>query len=391
MPTPRPPPPAQANDPLKDKSALSIGDIAKWLVPSVAGLFAVTGYVVRTAHASLLGGGIESAEGSNYAAAAADFLYDLPAIAADLLLNTVGSPRSGSIDAPLGGHGFALGVAALIVSSAWWVPRLLERLGRPVPRLARLLPPAMLMLALLGRFAWFDLPIARIENVLIAGSDGNRASPGWQPACVGAGSVDGWICHRTKTLWLHIACSRDPTPPPGTKSTVDCSDFSYRDRRLVEGEFAARMLACAAIGLLAWRAGRSGSTRQAALALLAGFSMLSLPHAYGKLLRPTIFEYGRVELSVPLAQAISPGASAPVSKDAVVLAKRASAIDLLVVGMGQCVGTQSTYLVTKLWTVPNAQVLSVREIFRRDVIGWKLSQDQAANCPGLPAFPGGAR
>lgn len=261
----------------------------------------------------------------------------------------------------------------------------------PLSRMARLLPPTMLMLALVGRFAWFDLPMARIENVLIAGSEGERASPGWQPACIGPSSVDSLICHRTKTLWLHIACSRDPVPPPGIKSTVDCSRFSYRDRRLVVGEFAARMLACAAIALLAWRVGRAGSTKQATLALLAGFSMLSLPHAYGKLLRPTIFEYGRIELSVPLAQAISPGASAPASKNAIVLAKKASAIDLLVVGMGQCAGSQSTYLVTKLWTVPNAQVLSVREIFRRDVIGWKLSQDQAANCSGPDPFPGGAR
>lgn len=391
MPPQGPPPSGQARDPHEDEAALSIGNLAKWLVPSVAGLFAVIGYVVRTAHASLLGGGIEPAEGSNYAAAAADFLYDLPAIAADLVLSVVGSPWSSGVDSPLGGHGFALGVATLVVSSAWWLPRLSARLGRPVPRLARLLPPAMLMLALLGRFAWFDLPTARIENVLIAGNDGERASPGWQPACVANGGVDGWICHRTKALWLHIACSRDPVPPPGAQSTVDCSRFSYRDRRLVEGEFAARLLACAAIALLAWRVGRSGSTRQTALALLAGFSMLSLPHAYGKLLRPTIFEYGRVELSMPLAQAISPGASAPASKDAVVLAKRASAIDLLVVGMGQCVGTGSTYLVTKLWTVPNAQVLSVREIFSRDVIGWKLSQDQAANCRDPGPFQSGAR
>ena len=284
-----------------------------------------------------------------------------------------------------------MGVAALFILSVWWLPRLSEKLGRPLPRMARLLPPAMLIVALVGRFAWFDLPMARIENVLIAGGEGDRASPGWQPACIGPSSVDGLICHRTKTLWLHIACSRDPAPLQGMRSTVDCSRFSYRDRRLVEGEFAARMLACAAIALLAWRIGRSGSTRQAALALLAALSMLSLPHAYGKLLRPTIFEYGRVELSVTLAQAISPGASAPASKNAIVLAKKASAIDLLVVGMGQCAGSQSTYSVTKLWTVPNAQVLSVREIFRRDVIGWKLSQDQAANCTGLDPFPGGAR
>lgn len=383
MPPKRQPRSAQADVPVEEEPMLSIGNTAKWLVPSVAGLFAVVGYVVRSAHTSLLGNGIELADGSNYAAAAADFFYDMPALAANLVLDGAGSTWSDGGAATLGGHGIALGVSALVVSSVWWLPRLSARLGRPLPKIARLFAPAMLMLALVSRFVWFDLPLARIENVLLAGNDGERASPGWQPVCIGTSSVDRLICRRTQTLWLHIACSRDPAQLAGTKSTVDCKGFTNRDRRLVEGEFAARILACAGIAFLAWRVGRSGSRRQSALALLAGLSMLSLPYAYGKLLRPTTFEYGRIELSTTLAQAISPGSSAPLGINAIVLAKKPSAIDLLVEGKGKCVGSTSTYVVTQVWTVPNAQVLSVREIFRLDAIGWKLSLDQASDCPPL--------
>lgn len=357
---------------------IDAGLVAKWLIPSVAGLFAVVGYIVQSAHSSLLGGSIVADEGAGYAAAAADFFYDLPTIAADLLLSCLTLSCMNPGQSPLGGHGLPLAIVAALASAAWWLPVLLRgHLSSWSPALA----PVLLVVALACKFVWLDAPIARIENVVVAANEGDDARPGWRPPPAGEQAVDRLINARAEALWRHMACSRDPLPPVVGKATVSCAGIAHKDRRLTEGEFAARFLACALVALLAWKASRGAAPWRTVLALLGLATLLSLPHAYGKLLKPTIFAYGKVDLAKPLTDALAPVGSRPSPLAAIVLARRSAAVDLLVVGSGHCANDGPKYVVTKVWVVPNAQVLSIREIFRRDVIGWKLSNDQEGNCP----------
>lgn len=357
--------------PLPVAAQIDAGLIAKWLIPSVAGLFAVVGYIVQAAHSSLLGGGMTGDDGASFTAAAADFFYDLPPIAADLLLSCLSLSCSGAGQMPLGGHGLVLAVATLVVSAAWWLPALLR--GN-LARCAAAVGPALLLLTLAGKFVWLDAPMARIENVVITGNQGNEARPGWQVPAASDLPVDQFINARAQALWRHIACSRDPKLP-SVGATVDCSGIAHKDRRLTEGEFAARALACALVVMLAWTVGRRGTRWASVLALLGFASVLSLPHAYGKLLKPTVFEYGHVEVTHSLIEALVASGKVARPTPAIVLAKRGTAVDLLVLRLGRCANNGPDYSVTEVWTLPNSQLLSIREIFRRDVIAWKLNTE----------------
>lgn len=369
--------PATEQAPRPQASRMDAGLVAKWLIPSAAGLFAVVGYVIQSAHSSLLGGGIVAGEGSSYSSAAADFFYDLPTIAADGVLSFMTVQQL-----PLGGHALPLSIAAVLVAVVCWFTT-----GSRCrwTRCTRAAAPVLLVLLLMAKFVWLDAPMVRIDNVVIAANQDGDAMPGWRPPSAGTGVIDRLINDRAESIWRHMACGRNPALPTAEPATVNCYGLAHLDRRLAEGEFTARLLACVLVALLAWRVGRGGARWQTLLSMAGLATLLSLPYAYGKLLKPTIFEYGKVELSPALNAALGQSASVSSPMLAVVLAKRAASVDLLVKGLGQCVnqgdGTGKTYVVTKVWTVPNSQVLSIHEIFRIDVIAWKLSQENASNCP----------
>lgn len=357
-------------------SRMEVALIAKWLIPSAAGLFAVVGYVIQSAHSSLLGGGIVAGEGSSYSSAAADFFYDLPTIAADFLLSFMTAQQM-----PLGGHSLPLAIAAVLVTAVCWFTTGSRCRWKCSSQTAA---PVLLVLLLVAKFVWLDAPMVRIDNVVIAANQDGDAMPGWRPPSAGTGVIDRLINHRAESIWRHMACGRNPALPAADTATVNCSGLLHQDRRLAEGEFTARLLACVLVALLAWRVGRGGARWRTVLSMAGLATLLSLPYAYGKLLKPTVFEYGKVELSPALIGALGQSTSISSPMRAVVLAKRAAAVDLLVKGIGQCAnqgaGPGKTYAVTKVWTVPNSQILSIREIFRIDVIAWKLSQENALNC-----------
>ncbi len=365
-------------------SVMEVGFLAKWLIPSAGVMFAVVGYIVESAHSSLLGGGISSSTGAGYAASAADFAYDLPTVVVDIFLSCLslhcGKPESLS----LGGHGVILLVALLLTSVAFWLPRCLRG---SLTKWSGAIAPLMLVILVAGKFIWLDAPMARIENVIVTSNQNNGYMlNGEQNA---SGALDELIRARSYELWNHMVCSRNPSVPDEGKAAVVCSKDQEQNRLLIEGEFAARVLACAFVVMLSWKVARGSSAHwRQVLSLLGLITLLTLPYAYGKLLKPTVFEFGRIDLSRDLTGLLLPGEVRNEPLRAIVLARRSNAVDLLVELKGGCPGG-ITYLVTKVWSVSTSQLLSIREIYRHDVIAWKLSHRLPESCP--PADPPGLK
>lgn len=366
---------------------IGFGLVAKWLIPSVAGLFAVVGYIVQAGHSNLLGGGLTSDDGASLTTAAADFFYASPQIALDFLLAITRFSWTNEHHFVLGGHSVLLLAAVVLASSAWWAPTVLRRIrGWRTPPSAAAVAAFSLLILLITKFLLLDAPMARVENVVVAAESEQQAQAGFKLADTNGLWFDSFINSRTRVLWRHMACSRIADDQVDKMATEDCSRLKNRDRSLIQGEFSARAIMCVLVVMLAWKV--QGETwPRSVLALLGLLSILSLPYAYGKLLKPTVFEYGKVELAAPLMTALTASKTTPeMPLHAIVLSKKGPSVDLLVIGTGQCGSSGKTYPVTKVWTIPHAQVLSIREIFRRDVITWKLQNE--TDCGEAPP-PGG--
>jgi hypothetical protein len=384
---------------------------AKWLIPSVTGLFAVTGYIVRSAHTGLIGREVDFASAPGYAGAAADFLRDLPTVAFDALLNADGS-------VPLAGHGLALLVAALLVSAALVLPRCL-RADTRAGAVAAGLPVGVLALLLAWKFLLLDAPLSRLEGLVIGtgpaaiqdgptpwASDPQVEQPGdGLQVLRPQRTLQRIISDRAECLYRSVATTRlqqdagvEGRPALPIHRGLDCPADAATGTDLQGAEFLARLIACLLTGALAAVVVRQRPPAVSAVGLLGLASLLTLPYAYGKLLVPSYFEVGRVVLAPALVAA--PGLDGPARKsgaiDAIVLSRRGSGLELLVLASGACplvdtavptaAPVRDTYRVARLWTIPTSQILSVREIHREDVLAWKLRNEfgctTAAPAPG---------
>lgn len=370
-------PPQAPLAPVADSALTDAGVLAKWLVPTAAAMFAVLGYVIESAHSSLLGGGISSSAGAGFAAAAADFAYDLPTIAVDLLLACADQRCGRSGTALLAGHGLTLLVALIAVLVALWLSR---KRHRATVVWRTMLVPVLLLSLLAGKFIWMDAPVARIENIVIGNPE--DVPLGGPSRVRSGGPLSALVDERAALLFKHIVCSRG-VQWPRAGPRVDCSGVEGTGHELATGEFAARLIACGLVAWLAWRVARENASRwRLTLCVLSLGTLLTLPYAYGKLLKPTLFELGRVDLATPLSDAVSiERDQRPLS--AMLLARRANAVEFLVEGLGRC-ANEAKYLVTKVWSVSNSQLLAFREISRQDLIAWKFSHEQANVCGDAP-------
>lgn len=371
----------------------SIFSTLKWFVPSLAALFAVVGYVIESAYSSLLGGVGGGSTSLDYAGAAADFAYDLPTIAVDVIFSIL------DFDDQQGylifvGNGKTLVLLLAIGSLAWWLPWLIGWFGNSADhRQVRLIAPMVLMVLLGAKFVLWDAPLLRIESVVVGDSSVDYASSSWAPHDKSGINVDGWIRANASALWGKMVCSRNPSAPPGGGAVFDCQEGLPKDRRLMEEEFSVRFIACLLVATLSWRVARGGRSvwRQGG-AICAFATILTLPYAYGKLLKPTVFEFGRIDLAAGVVDALAKQGESQAPMEGMVLVRRPNAVDFLVEGKGLCANGRGDYLVTRVWSVSNSQLLAVREISRRDVISWKVGHEQSALClSASPPAAGGAK
>lgn len=377
--------------------------VVKWLVPSFAVLFVLVGYVVHSAHESLLGfpttdGG--QFEKSAFSADAADFLRDLLTTIGQLVFDDLLAGRL-----PLGGHGWLIFSCLLGALIAVAVGRL--RGLRDRPRLVAGMRCVLLAALFSAKFIMLDAPMSHLENVVVGSAelravdDAKLGSPPahqqWQILGDSAG-IEGDVRRRTADLWQRMVCSRvagltfehNPDYSGANCRTTASTNISAGDQTrdaLIEsfewarvGQYVANILASLFIATIAVGLLRSRLLLPNILALLALFSLLSVPYSYGKLMKPLDFAFARITLAKEATHTPSPIYG-------FLIARTADYTDLLEAVDEPCSDGMRREL--RFTSLPVGQIVAVEQIYRRDLITWKVENE--APCPGAPSPNGLAK
>lgn len=360
---------------------------AKWLIPSVSALFLIVGYVVRSAHQSLLGIDLKDIVSENYAGEATDFFGVLPTV----LFNFFAAAAESSVSFSIHKWDMYAAVGFLLL-----VLLLGIRFFKTSQSRARLVGIA-LFIAVAAKFLLFDAPLTLIEGVAVVTPIGKDAGvePGWQPP-EGGNFAQKLVRGRAQQIWTGMKCQRlgdlwrKNTEHKGSgqgerEQTLgkDCTLGADQSR----DEFVMQIVATALIVVLAVLALLASSRTVKVLGLLSLFYCLTLPYAYGKLLKPTNFQYGWVELTSNVAERVKVQLQNATGVQAIVLGDSPAGVSVLYMHEDNCSATadgERTYRVARIWSISRSQVLAVREIYREDLILWKLLHEKGCGLAPAP-------
>lgn len=391
--------------------------VVKWLIPSFGLLFLLVGYVVHSAHESLLG--FPDSDGSHleksaYAADAADFLRDLLTSVGELLIDDL--PRA---EISVGGH-VGLVLASLLAAALAVALARIERLRSRAMAVQAGIGVALVVLIAV-KFVMMDAPLTHVEHVMVGTADyrgqtvesRHDATPplrtAWtediappQPAAsaarlaadtvTGPRSIKQGILKRSARLWGLIVCSRlggltlpgnpgfsgahcasPPSVEPGDRPP---SAFEAWKKEL-SGEYLAQVVTAIGIAVVATSLLRAPSALAKTVALLSLFSLLSVPYAYGKLVESVNFVFAKVSL-VPGSPHGAPVLGFVVGRDG-------DHLDLLEAEQNApC--SYGTHSEIRFASLPASQILAIEQIYRRDIITWKVQVE--TSCPALPPILG---
>lgn len=368
--------------------------LAKWLIPSASILFLVVGYVAMHGHERLLGWEQGLRDPDEYVATAADFvgavvtnLLDLPSHWAQLLapsrllllgVSTALLVLSGSLVGV--GHWVPARLRNAVAARRWWLA------ARRHPELG--LTCSLLLLVILKAYVC-DFPLAKVEGVLVSQIDSTPAAPRAAPdlqaerqdelrfgdrltrLAVRRG-VAGAIATRSLELYGAISCSRrydnDEKDVPGVKCLKKPVAFAAE-----QAEFTTQIVSGSVVLLLACLLIRATtSTLRAGLAWLCVASSLSVPYAYGKLEMSTERDFALIALKTRLDQS-DDGKTGDMKQIVGVMLTRDK--DTTTIATLQPIDCGGHAQVVRFWRIANEEMLWAREIFRTDVIAWKLSQE----------------
>lgn len=360
----------------------------KWLIPSATALFAVVGYIVQTAHEDVLGVGSLAHSTSTYVQAAALFFRDIVSLPIDVMLGGGGAALARQ--SPM--LAFTLTMLALLVVTTY-VPRL-------PAWLVRWAAPFVICVLLAVKFVNFDAPLTLVHD-LVLGSDTVqvRVVEPTDPIESPPGQK-GWLfsyeAGQANRLAYAIVCSH---LGDGARSNQRALAGKARDLgsndcdpdRAAQSAGSARATFCVLLLMqlvITWaaimiiRSPQQPSHRRHLIAVFALIYGLTIPYAYGKLLRSTSFEIGKIALSHSLGMA-----------DGVESADMADRVRGLVVGQDgsgtrvlttipdqPCKGRSdmSSRRIVMLSLSPS-QVISVGQIESRDIFEWSFAS--ATRCP----------
>lgn len=375
-----------------EASEASAATVAKWLVPSASALFIMIGYIIRAAHVSFLGNDFGDVVPVNYPAHAAEFFRDLATVVFDFFAawwnGDVGMSVHSRLELIVAA---ALGIAGVV----------LVKFPRKDERLRFWLIGTTLLFAVCGKFLLFDAPLALIEEVAVAGAwtaepVRNMASSNapWSAAAAEVDDVswravgnNNFIARRSQQLWKQMKCRRmgasmNSVASKGyadvLSSTTPLSKCSGGDG--TRDEFVMQVVTTGLIGALAYMAFRSHRRTLIISGVLAFFYCLTLPYSYGKLLKSTDFQYGRIEFAEPVGAIVRKNLRSN-GVNGMVLGSGQGMVSFLIMNEDYCPGDNKleTYREAKIWTVAANQVLDVREIYREDIIRWKIIREK--QCP----------
>lgn len=410
-------------------------ELAKWLIPSVTVLFGVVGYLIETAHQDLLGVGDGTVDVNGYVTDAAEFARAIPTKLAETIEDF------NPLDVSLGGHLWLVLLSGLLAVAAWHLPRRLVALPGKHARLRAAAPfvvPVIVLILIAAKFVCLDAPLGQVRGVVLGRGDALGASDlqalrqPIDPSGLGsktpfldrtvgaqksftvrtdAGatssgrSLTGWINAETKALWDGILCSRVELQSGevvnGAPLIMRCGTGRLDERLKLRGEFLAHLWMVAMISIAAIPILASATASRAAmtLALLALVYGLTAANAYGKLIKPTDFDFGVVTLKDAGASTrVRPDGSAASSDqgatgvglgsvhlEGLILSRNASGTEVLVVEPGTCSTPKGQqFAAVRLSWFANDQIISVKEIYRQDVITWSVLNEVDCAPPPSP-------
>jgi hypothetical protein len=389
---------------------------------------AAVGYLVAVSHAKLLGLSGDGLDPNTYALDAGEFFTHTLSILGEAIQHPIQH-----LVAMFRAHPALLTVAIVLAAASLMHEPLRRRLGDRLPKGLSLtwIAPVVLLLLVLGKFWALDLPLGGLEGVAVANS--NDASSVTQEAFLQKlapkPEAKGDFTARSRdlqktfaerlanhptgpdaravSLWQDLLCSRasipDPKDYPFTPGLVACPGASDDYALSLEAEFLTHLAMAGLIALVAipvLRSPKSGSLSVAAAVLALAYTPTAA-NAYGKLLKPTDFDYGVIRLA--RAPTDAAGAAEPDRLEGLVLARDSVGTSLLVVEHATCALSDSSQpapapsqnagavaaaphpqlTAVRLSWLPNGQIVSIQEIFRQDAISWAVLNER--RCP--PTIP----
>jgi hypothetical protein len=385
-------------DPSAADEATASSLLAKWLIPSVAILFGVVGYVVQTAQESLLGVQSAAHEGSAYLNSAADFVRDA-------VVQLLSSPLHFASHRPW------LLLFSVIVTALAIVATSSRRLRTRFGRRRVVAVAAFAILLVVGvKFLMMDAPLLKIQNLanssdnacwtLIA-QENSRPLP--CPAKMAAKGAEALVWSESSQIAGEIVCSRIEDAkalPEAISRSVACQPpkkGQNQQQKMVQNKTALtdeficnlviEIVTIAAALVVFRRAGHNFGATMACLLVL--FYGLSAPYAYGKVGMTQLFDAGDARIRPDLkASYTAEDPKMIMGEDrlkGIILEKDAGGVSILVMREGGCplnpdgtpapsqVRASSSYL-------SRDQLLSFDQLEKVDLILWLASQQR--NCPG---------
>lgn len=367
--------------PLGDEAAAST-TIAKWFIPSATALFVLMGYIVQSAQEDLLGVGAISHSSTSYVESAALFVRDLVSLPLDLLLGDVAS---------LGDHWEALSLAFIVLA----LLAAFHSFRDALPAWSNWFAPGIVVVIFLVKFFAFDLPLTLVNDIILDRSsefhhliDPDNSVPAAAPE----GPISGFAVNRAKRFSYLILCSHlgkgvllsnpNLTQRDAAFGGHDCSQNDDRRRQGPRALFTTLILLQIAmvVASILTLARPERSILVLAIGLLGLSYALSVPYAYGKLLKPTAFDFGTVRLSTGLVadDGVDTG-TVHTDVDGLVLSQDANETRLLHVNPlgSQCPNrpNRNQKSVNMLVLAPS-EVISIGEIQSRDIFEWSITAVQ---------------
>jgi hypothetical protein len=345
-------------------------DAAKWLIPSVTALFVATGYVIRAAHVALLGDDFDSVIPANYPGETGEFLHAIIASFFDIIV--AAGDRKQSVFSGL----YTQAVIVAILLCICIIPLALPASKRRVWHIA-----VALLICVITKFLVFDAPLILVEPIVVSHSPQEETARATQENGSGSYRSSSMIKRRSNDILAEIECRHlrpdahtlrtgAGTPERQAKLLKRCNpNDQSRDEFVLQAVATLSIICLAAAGL------KAPTSRLNVLCILSLLYVLTLPYAYGKLMKPTRFQYGAVifdgKLPDPAKEKLGN------EKHAVVLGTGAGGLSFLVMQESRCpMGDVNSKL--KLWTISSGNIVAVLEIYRKDVIQWKLVNE--ADC-----------
>jgi hypothetical protein len=384
----------------ESNDALASGLLAKWLIPSVAVLFAVIGYVVQSGQESLLGVESASWEGTAYLNSAADFLRES-------VIRLLAWPTTW-LSHPLLHHPVLLLYALIVVAAsvaATFSKRLRKHFASRDALAAAALTAALAIASVVVlKFLLMDAPLLKIENLVSSGDGACWAlvarPDGTAPSCdekLRARGAEAWVWNEAAEIVGEIVCSRvnDTTaselPKPIAKSQA-CSRGIDENKAVLADEFLCNLVLeiITITGALAvlWRASHNfGAT---AVCLLILFYGLTAPYAYGKIGMTQLFNFGDARISKDLWDSYKAEDPAIVTDKGwlkgVILHKDESGASILAMRTTECHPTMSgqgrpSAHRASLSFITSTQLMSFDEIYKVDLVTWLATQQRS--CHGI--------